>query len=69
MSVKNSDLLTEEEIGEKLYLIYCSNTTYITKTGKIYEKKKDDKYYNKKTPINKYNGYTYCEVRFKDGKK
>ena len=29
---------------------------------------KDNKYYNKKTPINKYNGYTYCEVRFKDGK-
>ena len=38
MSVKNSDLVTEEEVGETIYLIYLSNTTYITKKGKIYER-------------------------------
>lgn len=68
MSVKKSDLITEEEIGEKLYLIYCSNTTYITKTGNLYERY-GDLYYKKRTCISNHNGYTYCSIRFKDGKK
>ena len=66
MSVKNSKLITEEEIKEKLYLIYCSNTTYITKTGNIYERH-GDLYYKRKSHVNKNNGYTYCNIIFKDG--
>ena len=68
MSVKNSKLITEEEIKEKLYLIYCSNTTYITKTGNIYERH-GDLYYKRKSHVNKNNGYTYCNIIFKDGKE
>ena len=60
-------LIDRNSITEEMKLIEESNTDYITPTGKIYKDYGNNKFYPKKSSINKYNGYLYCGITTKDG--
>ena len=61
--------LKREDIEEEMKLIEGSLTDYITPTAKIYKLMRNGLYFEKKTQINKHNGYIYVGITFPDGNK
>ena len=62
-------LISKKDIQEEIKLIDETDTEYITKSGKIYTYYGNDKYYPKKTYINKHNGYLYVNLNGSNGKR
>lgn len=56
-----------KDIHEQLVLVEGSSTDYITPSGKIYKLYPNGKYHQKKTSVNKYNGYVYVGITMADG--
>lgn len=64
-----ADLINLEDIHEEMKLISGSDTDFITPNGNVYKLNKlYNKYYKKKTTINKNNGYVYCAITMSNGK-
>lgn len=61
-------LIKKDEIDEELQLIKGSSTDYITPSGRIFSDYGEDKYYPKKSFVNKHNGYVYVNITGEDGK-
>lgn len=61
-------LIPLSEIKEQMVLIDGSDTDFITVSGKVYKDYGNNMFYPKLTHINKYNGYVYVSITFKDGK-
>ena len=70
MGIAKNSILKLEDIKEELKLIEGSEIDYITPTGKVYSYREEySGYFLKKNSINKNNGYTYCGINYKDGRK
>lgn len=65
--LQRDKLISKNNIKEPLYLLFNSNTDYITKTGKIYKLYEKDLYYPKKSYVNKVNNYVYIGITNKQG--
>lgn len=64
-----NNLIPITQINEEMKLISGSKTDYITPTGVVYKKSKNDLYYKKKNTINNHNKYVYCGITFPEGNK
>lgn len=62
-------LVSINSIKEELVLINGSDTDYITPSGKIYKLYENNMFYPKRNFINKYNGYLYCGITYKNKQK
>ena len=70
MGIAKNSILKLEDIKEELKLIEGSEIDYITPTGKVYSYREEyGGYFLKKNNINKHNGYTYCGINYKDGRR
>jgi hypothetical protein len=54
--------LTKKDIGMPLGKIMGSPTDFVTPDGRIFKRDKNQLYFEKKTRINKHNGYVYCGI-------
>lgn len=60
-------LINRSDINEEIRLINNSKNDYITPSGKIYTDYGNDKFYPKRTFINKHNGYLYVGLNRDEG--
>lgn len=67
MSVRKDRLISRDDIKERIKLIHCSYTDYISENGNIY-KQQGDKFFMKTHRRNELNGYVYCGITQMDGK-
>ena len=62
-------LINKEDIQEEIKLIDETSTEYITKSGKIYTYYGNNRFFPKKTYVNRHNGYLYVNLNGVDGKR
>ena len=67
ISISKDKLINKENIEEELFPIWLSDVDYITRTGDVYLDCGNNKFYKRSIFQNKYNGYLYVALRFKDG--
>lgn len=54
--------IERDEIDERIKLIECSDTDYVSESGNIYKLMRNNLFFKKKTHVNKHNGYIYCGI-------